>query len=242
MCITYKSINISMTIYHLQGFTFLKQRFPKLRTPVMVILFTTFLLTGCLELEEKIEINKDKSGTATYSLKTDQAGSFINQLSGLFGNQINDQIKQEAEKLILQLRKQKGISDIRYELNSNTGNYFLQFGFQNPSSFNKALYGMGGQKKMFFSPGYIRICGSRFKRINFSKGLSHYLAREDIELSDEFLTGMLTFKTVIVTPEEPKKIKPSFAKKLAEKKAVEVQYSLGDIINNKVNTRIKIRY
>jgi len=198
-----------------------------------------FIFSSCIEIEEKVSIHQDLSGQISYTIKTSKLGSFI---SGVIDKRIEAQIKIEADKLIEKLKMQPGIENVQYELNPRNHIYYVQFDFDRAESFNKALYAMGDSKKTFFTPGYLHINRCRVKKINFSKYVSFYLKKEGIEIPNDFITQMLTFKSIIEVPEEIKKTKGLGTVISTDRKSVTQKFLVNEIIQQKINTRLKVRY
>lgn len=200
------------------------------------------ILSGCIEIVEDITIHNDKSGTFQYRIETSQGGSFLQNLTRLIDVSVEDQFRFEAEKFISELETQPGISNIHYNLNGRSGSYFLQFDFSDYKSFNNTLYAINGSKKTIFTPGYIKIGKSRFKKINLSPWLKMYIEKEHIEFPSPLLGDMITYKAIVHVPDEINRIKPgdTFIDR-SQRKTIQ-QFRFKDILEGKVNTGIKIRY
>jgi len=206
------------------------------------ILLIFFVSTSCLEITETLTVNKDKSGKMKYELNSGQAGGLFNIISGFLDISIEDKVIIEAEKLIVELRKQPGISNIRHEFNKRRGSYFLSFEFENSKYFNEALYRMAGSKKNIFTPGYVNISNSRFKKINFSPWLKRYLEKENIEIPYSLLSEDIKFTSYTIFPDEIKRFKP--ANTTIEKKSnTAIQtFKLSKLTTGKANTRLKVKF
>jgi len=213
-----------------------------MRKPLILIIILSFSLTSCIEIVEEIFINKDKSGTIIYRIDTDEAGSFLNNISGLFDLSVEHQVKQEAEKFISKLRSQPGISNIQYNLRSGQSEYFLQFDFSDYKTFNNSLYAMSGNKKSLFTPSYFKIKKNRFKKINFSPWIKRYIEKEEIEYPSPLILEMITFSSIINCPDEIRNTSPSNVMIDKSKLRCTQKTQLNDILNGKANTGIKIRY
>ena len=131
---------------------------------------------------------------------------------------------------------------MEYNLSGSAGSYYLQFDFSDYKSFNKALYAISGNKKSFFTPGYFKISHSKFKKLNFSPYIKKYLEQEQLEFPSPMITELIYFKSVVHTPDDIRRIHPvSTASKVDERKSVQ-RFKISSIIENEVNTGIKIRY
>jgi hypothetical protein len=199
-------------------------------------------LSGCLEISETIKINKDKSGSISYELKSSNTANFLNKFSGLFNISIEEQVVNEAEKFILQLRKQEGISNIQQNFDTRRGSYAVSFDFKNSKYFNEALYHMAGSKKNIFTPGYIKVKDSRFKKINFSPWLKRYLEKENISISSFPLTELITFTSVVELPYKIVKVKPKDVIIAKNQKEAKQKFKLIEITSGKARTGIRIKY
>jgi hypothetical protein len=208
------------------------------------ILFLLFIIlfSGCIEIEENIQVKEDQSGHVIYSINTSEMGSFLSGLSGLLDKNIEQQIRSEVDKMIQKLKGQPGIKNVTANTHSVNRNYQVSFDFDRTQNFNNALYAMGGAKKTIFTPGYLRVNQCRVKKINFSSYLSMYLKKEEIEIPDQFLTRMLTFKSTIIVPGSIKKVKGHGASISEDRSLVSQEFLFSDIIHQKVNTGLKIKW
>ena len=211
-----------------------------MRKTVFLFLILSVLFTGCIEIVEEISVNKNKSGSVIYRIETNEAGFFLNNLSGLFDISVEDQVRKEAQKFINKLQSQPGISNISYNLNSRSGDYYLQFDFSDHKQFNNAIYAMSGNKKTMFTPSYFKISKNRFKKINFSPWLKRYMEKEEIEFPSPMMTEMITYTSVINLPKTIKKAKPSSVK-ISDTQAIQ-KISFSEIIDGKANTGMRIKY
>jgi len=209
---------------------------------LFISLLIVFSLSGCLEISETIKVNKDRSGKITYKLKSSNTGNFLSKISGLFDISIEDQVVTEAEKFIRQLRNQEGISNIQQDFDKYRGSYSVSFDFVNSKYFNEALYNMAGSKKNIFTPGYIKVKNSRFKKINFSPWIKRYLEKEKIELPASPLTELITFTSIVELPNKIIKVKPKDVIIGKNQKEVKQEFQLIKITSGEANTGIRIRF
>ncbi|MCD4695655.1 MAG: hypothetical protein K8S16_05370 [Bacteroidales bacterium] len=210
-------------------------------SPYFVLPLLLFF-SSCLEIVEKVTVNENKSGKISYTLKTNESGSLLNLLSGLFDASIEDQVITETNKLIGQLQGQPGISNIHFSTQSKNGLFALSFEFDNTKYLNRALYKMSGSKKTIFTPGYMKISRHKFKKINFSPWLKMYFEKENTELPDPYIISMISFSSVIEFPGKIKKIQPKTLKAGPENKSVSKTYYLLNILEEKTNTGIRVKY
>lgn len=209
---------------------------------VLLLMGSLLFLGSCIEITETISIRKNKSGSVTYSLQSQDGGSLFSSLTSMFSMSLEDQVRVEADKLIRELLKQPGISNVSYNLRGRSGSYYLTFDFSDYKSFNQALYAISGNKKSVFTPGYFRITNNKFKKINFSPWLKKYMERESIEIPSPLISEMIYFKSEVEVPDAIRKLQPSAtAKKRNDRQSVQ-RFKLSEILDNKVDTGIKIRY
>jgi hypothetical protein len=213
-----------------------------LKKTVLLVSILSVFLTGCVEIVEEIFINKDRSGTIIYRVETNGAGILLNNISGFLDQSIEDQLEAEAFKFIKQLEDQPGISNLEYKLSIRSEEYYVKCDFENYKVFNEALYKVSGNKKSWFSPPYFRIKRNQFKKINFSPWIKRYAEKENIELPSPVFANMISFSSTIHTPEQIIKIKPSTVELKEDKTTTKQNFLFVDILENNVNTGIRIRY
>ena len=212
------------------------------RFKLLFFLTLAISLSSCLEISETIKVNKDQSGSIKYELKSSNTGNFLSLISGLFEVSIEDQIVGEAEKFIGQLKKQEGISNIQHDFDKNRGSYFISFDFVNSKYFNEALYKLAGSKKNIFTPGYIKVKKSQFKRINFSPWIKRYLEKENIALPSSPLTDIITFTSVVELPNTVLSVKAKEAIVSKDQRIVKQEFPLTEITSGKAKTGIRIKF
>lgn len=209
---------------------------------LILIIFAQLFLSSCLELVEEIKVNKNKSGTIIYSIESMDGGNIFSSLTSMFNISLEDQIRVEADKLVQQLLNQPGISNVEYNLNGRTGTYYVKFDFQNHQSVNNAFYAVSGNKKTFFTPGYFKISGHRFKKINFAPWLKKYLEKEEIDLPQHLIADMIVFKSVIEVPNNIRRVTPRDTKISSSNRETTQRFTLSAILANEVDTGVKIRF
>ena len=215
--------------------------FPNMKKliPIVVILFS---FTSCIEISEEIHINKDKSGILSYKLESNQLGILFNKLSGFIDITFEEQLKEKAEDLAFLLKQKEGIRHVEFNIDHNTMDYELKCEFSDTKKLNVAIYEVFGYKKTFFSPSYLKVSNHIVKKINFSPMLKSYLEDEGIEIPPEYFSEVIYFKSTIILPEKVKNAKGSQVIIKNEKNMVNQKFRLTDVIENKVNVGIKIRY
>jgi hypothetical protein len=201
-----------------------------------------FGLTSCFELVEEIEIKKDKSGSVSYRIESEEGGSFIENMTGMLQLSVDDAVRSEAEKMVRALQAQPGISNIHFNLSGSITGSSIQFDFDHPKSLNAALYKISGNTKKWFSPGYFKVGCGGFKRINFAPWITRYLEKEKIDLPPAYVTDLVAYKTVVHVPADIRKVKPTGQVKQTADRKAEARYLLTNVLDESVNTGMKIRY
>ena len=207
--------------------------------PIVVILFS---LSSCIEVIEEVHINKDKSGSLSYRIESNQVGFLLNKIASFIDNSFEDQFKEKVEEIADKLKQKDGIEHVEFTMDPNSMDYELNCKFSDPKKLNKAVYEIFGYKKTILSPSYLKVSNNTVKKINFSPRLKKYLEKEGIEIPSEYLTDVIYFKSYIYLPQKVKKAKGSQVNILNEKYKVEQKFKLTDVIENKVNVGVKIRY
>ena len=206
---------------------------------VLLIVYTGLSLGGCIEITEEITIEKDESGSVTYRISSPAAGGLLSGLLSMIDPDVERGIVMETEKLIRVLKSQKGISNIRYSLQGGQDGYFVTFDFADCTDFNTALYAMGGAKRTFLSPDYMKISKRRFKKFNFTPSLKRYLDREGLALPAPALSSNVTFRSTVHTPRDIRKVKNGTRK---DTRTSVQRFRISDILDGKANTGINVRY
>lgn len=207
--------------------------------PIVAILLS---LSSCIEVIEEIHINKDKSGKLSYRLESSQIGFLMKKFSGLFEVSYEDQLKGKVEELSILLDLQEGINNVEFNSNPNSMDYELSCEFSDSKTLNTALYKVFGYKKTILTPNYLKISKSSIKKTNFSPMLKKYLEEEGIEIPSNYLSEVIYFKSYIHLPKEVKKVKGSGLEIPMAENLVTQTFKLTDVIENKVNVGIKIKY
>ena len=198
--------------------------------------------TSCIELVETITINKDLSGKIEYKIETNELTTLLNNFSGLMDASYENDLEVAISKYVLILEQEDGISNVNYKISKRTGDYGFSFDFENSKKLNCALYHISGNKKGFFSPSYLKVSKKKIKKLNISPWLKKYLEREKIEIPESSITNMVNYRTEYYLPNKIKRISNRKAKINSTSNSASMSYLLTDVINNDVNTGIRIRY
>ncbi len=207
-----------------------------------IIFILVFSLTSCIEIVEEININKDKSGNISIKIESDNAGLILNIVNNLVGNSYEDEVKAELNKIASKLTNQKGINNVKINLNERNGQYGISCDFENPEDLNQALYKSFGYKKTIFSPGYIKAGRHKLKKMNITPYVKKYLEKEDIAIPDGYIIDLIDYKCIYHFPDEIKSISNKNAIITNNSKTATIEFPIEKVLDNKVNTGIKIRY
>lgn len=216
------------------NFPFMKKLFP-----IVVILLT---FSSCIEIIEEIHINDNKSGSLSYRLESSQIGFLMNNLSKVFNATIEEQLQEKVKEIAILLKQQEGIYNVDITIDPNSMDYELYCEFADSKKLNTALYKVFGYKKTILTPSYIKVTNHKVKKINFSPMLKDYLEDEEIKIPSEYLSGLIYFKSSVYLPKKVKNAKGSQVEIIDDKNLVNQTFKLMDVIENKVNVGIKIKY
>lgn len=190
--------------------------------------------TSCVELVEEIKINSDLSGKYHLYLKHNGLGFLFNSagqnidLSGL-------------ENGLEKLKHQKGISNLRTNINPKKGKFSIQFDFSDAKSLTHAFYASLGAKKRFYHKSFLKINQSKITRPNLTPYLVKYAESQNLidELPSEVLLGYVDYRYRIITPQNIKSaLPPNTSERTKEYNQL---YSSKSLLLEKQNTKSTIR-
>lgn len=207
--------------------------------PIVVILLT---FSSCIEIVEEIHINDDKSGTLSYRLESSQIGFLLNKLSGVFDATIEDQLQEKIKEFAFLLKQQEGINKVEFTIDPVSIDYELYCEFSDSKKLNTAMYRVFGYKKTILTPSYIKVSNHKVKKRNFSPMLKDYLENEGIEIPSEYLSGLIYFNSSVYLPRKVKSATGKQVEIITDKNLVNQTFKLTDVIENKVNVGVKIKY
>ncbi|PLW94597.1 MAG: hypothetical protein C0592_02305 [Marinilabiliales bacterium] len=194
-----------------------------------IILIAGFLFQSCIELEEKITINSDKSGE--YSLKLDMGA-----LSSMGGEvDVPEELTTFPQIISEGIKDVSGISDIKTNVDEKAGLYQVSFHFQNHSAFKRALLKLAGMKYGFIVPNYLKVGKHRFKRTNIQPMIAKAIEKSESDFfTQSFMgteaTSFINVTTVIETPKPVKKVKKNGRARKVTDNRVEIKGTLTEII------------
>ena len=97
-------------------------------------------------------------------------------------------------------------------------------------------------KKNIFTPGYIKVKNSRFKKLNFSPWLKKYLDRENIVLPASPFTEEVLFTSTVIFPSNIVKVNTKDVTISKNQKEVKQTFHLIKVTSGKADTGIRVKY
>jgi len=213
-----------------------------MKKTVWILILFTLLFSSCIEIVEEITINKDQSGKIGYRVETSRMISLLNNFTDLMDITIENQIKSEAERLANKIGREKGITNVKVNTKGDISNYSFEFDFATADDLNTAIYHLFGLKQNMFTPKYLKIGSHHFKRKNFAPWVKRYFEEEGIKLPEKELMSVVNFKTVVNLPGEINNFRGNGLQVSNSKKSVIQKHPFPDILEDKANVGIKIRF
>ena len=209
----------------------------------MLIIASVFLLQGCIEITEEVRVNDDGSGSMSLSLSTGDDNPLLALIGQYADVKVTDELKQNARQMTGVLRYQEGISNVRLNENRWKGSISLSFDFEDDRVLNDALYAAAGAEKTFFQPSIYKIRDHKFVRKNTTRWLVKLLEEEQESIPDEVLFDLVEVTSVYHIPHPARKVKSSPGLKAApDRQTFSTTHFLSDMVNDGINTKIKIKY
>ena len=211
---------------------------------VFVFLLSTFLMQGCIEIVEDITVNENQSGRLTLSVNVGGSNNLFLAVLGQYADlELMNEIRSNALMAKERLRNQEGISNVSFNGNTRKGNIQLSFDFENDKVLNKALYAIADYEKPFWQSGIYKINKHKFVRKNTTPWIKLLIDQEKENIPDEALLDLIEIKTVVHIPAQAKKVrKPGRVIASNGERTFTTANNLSDLMDEKRNTRIKIRY
>lgn len=208
------------------------------RIQIFLLAMTLFIFQGCIEIVERIDVNEDKSGSINLSVSVLQ-GNFLWGLIQLGGelDVLND-IEDYARMAEKSLSQSEGIHNVKVTRDTKKGEVGLSFDFDNHRQLNRALYEIAGQKKTIFMPAIYKVNANSFRKKNMTTLIELLVKEEEIELIPSFVN----YTSEINLPRPAKSVTNSDAILLNKGQKVRTTGVLSEILENKTNTGIKVRY
>jgi len=201
-----------------------------------------FLFQGCIEITEEITVHDDGSGSLSLSV-----GADANPLMLLLGQyadvNLADDFKKEARITYNLLKSQKGINNVNLSQNRFKTGMQLSFDFEDDDALNDALYAVSGVEKTFWQPDIVKIRKHKFVRKNTTGFLLHLLEEEKDNIPDEALFELVKVKSIYHIPAKAKRVRSSMElKSSGNDQTFTTSHFLSDLVDDKINTKIKIKY
>nr|NQU88925.1 hypothetical protein [Bacteroidota bacterium] len=143
------------------------------------LLIATALLTGCVEINEKIIINDDGSGNFSMSVGIESNNFIFGLFSAYSDLSFLDHSDNELKKVSKILQTQKGIQNVIYQFDRKSGRVGISFDFTNSKSLNKALYAIANHEKTIFMPAVYKVNKHSFSRKNTTKWLNMLMEQNE---------------------------------------------------------------
>lgn len=208
---------------------------------VFSFLILIFSFNSCIELEEHIIINNDRSGS--YAILLD-LGVISN--NPFYTPKIPDDVKEFPDIIKNAIGKIDGISDVKAV--STKSKYGVSFKFKNHKAFKKGLLEISGLKNYgFIIPNYIKVGKHRFVKKNIGHIIKQQIqSQEDSPLLDEYMgmkvADLINISSVIETPSKIKSVKRNITVSNAKgTNSVKIKTTLSDILNG-AETGVLIKY
>jgi hypothetical protein len=201
------------------------------------------LFQSCIEITETVTVNQDRSGTLSLSAGIGNQNPILALLGQYADLEIDDNTLYEVRKAVSILKSSDGISNVKFNDNFIRGNIELSFDFENDKKLNNALYAIGDVKKNIFQPNIYKIKSNKFVRNNTTRWMLIFLKQEEENLPDEALFDLVEVKSVYRFPDEIKSVRATGNYKLSSNnQSVATTHFLSDLIDDKINTRVKVKY
>ena len=209
---------------------------------ILVLSIIVFTLQSCIELTEEVVVNKDRSGTLSYSLGINSSGSIMGLINQFADNSMMDDIDDEVQTVISQLKQQPGISNVNF-IKENSGKLLkLSFDFTDDKSLNNALYALAGEKKTFYKPAIYKIRNHKFVRKNLTEWAKELINEKQENIPDDLVFSFIDVKTKVRLPEPARSVSVKNAVMSKDKKTVTLTNGLSDILEQNQSTGFRIRY
>jgi len=153
-----------------------------------------------------------------------------------------DHSDNELKKVSKILQTQKGIQNVIYQFDRKSGRVGISFDFTNSKSLNKALYAIANHEKTIFMPAVYKVNKHSFSRKNTTKWLNMLMEQNEEKLPDELLLELVRVNSVYQFPKPVRKIKGSNVTVNEDGMVVSTSNVLSDILEQNINTRIRVRF
>jgi len=206
-----------------------------------LILFTVaFSFTSCIDLVEEISINHDLSGHYELRLETGGLGSMMGQM----GNQISIPQLNELESRLRVLRAQAGISNVQKHIKIKELRFHISFDFENEKALNNAIYQLAGIEPNIFLKKFLKVKKHKLVRPNLNPYIQRIIEDRDLlnQLPSTDLLSYVDYKFILNSPYDIKSVSNSKAIIQSDKKTMISSYSLKELVLDKKNIYLKVKY
>jgi len=207
-----------------------------------ILLFSVtalFFLQSCVEIVEEITVNNDRSGKITLSVNIGKQNGLFGLISQFADLSFMDEIEDEVGKTISVLKQQKGISNVVFEKGNKMR---LSFDFDNHKNLNKALYAVSGNEKTIFNPAIYKVKNHSFIKKNITTWAKLMMEANKDEMPDEIVFDMIEITTIVHLPEPIIKTSGEGSKVSKDKRTVTTSHFISEILEENINTKMKVRF
>jgi len=207
---------------------------------IIMALMLTFSFTSCIDLVEEISINQDKSGHYELGIEAEGLAGLIN----LNSQQFDVPAIKELDDKISILKQQPGISNVKKDFKDNSFFFNLSFDFEDEKSLNNAMYALAEVEPKFFMKKFLKIRNHKVIRPNLNTYLQLLIEEQGLldELPSNDVLSYVNYKLVINTPSEIKNINGENAVVMTNKTTAISSFSFKDLVLNKPNISLKVKY
>lgn len=201
-----------------------------------------FLFNSCIEIVEEVTINADQSGNVKFYMDLGSLGAMAMSLGESYteGN-FFDQIKKLPETAAGILQGVNGLSNITPVTNKK-GLYSLSFDFKNAKELNQAIYKLFDVKKHFYEPNYIRITKRKLVKKNYAPVLRLFLKKYVTQIKDTSILKLVSYRSKFNFPAPVKRFSNKKATLSADKKTLEMNCTIEELLTSRTNIGNKVRY
>lgn len=209
---------------------------------IIILSLSLFILQSCIELTEEIIVNNDRSGTLSFSLGINTSSSIMGLVGQFTDNSYMDDIDDEVQNVVSQLKQQPGISNVKFNKENSVKLLNLSFDFSDDKSLNKALYALAGEKKTFYKPAIYKVRTHKFVRKNLTEWAKDLMEQEQENIPDDLVFSFIKVKTKVQLPEPARSVSVINAVMSKDKKTVTLTNGLSDILEQNQSTGFRIRF
>lgn len=174
---------------------------------IYLLLLFTLLLQSCIDIVERIDLNKNRSGSFSLSVSITGKKFLFDLLNIGIDTEVLDDIVIMTNDAADLLQQCEGISNVKVVTGSNKMTVALAFDFDNQHNLNRALYYMAGEEKTIFKPAIYKFKRTRFERKNITKFIKQAANGQKFELKP----SLINYITEVNLPRPAKMVVPEKA-------------------------------